>query len=547
MEGLITSFSGTSLTVNMTYVVGTASFSSWSITLSGAVGTSGYSGFSGISGYSGSGVSGYSGFSGISGYSGSGVSGYSGFSGAIGASGFSGYSGTNGASGFSGYSGYSGISGYSGYSGSGISGYSGYSGSGLSGFSGYSGISGYSGGGGGSGTVNSGTQYQLGYYASTGTAISGNSNIKTDANSNLNLAATGATLNSANTFGFKNRIINGGMVIDQRNAGAAQNNLNGGGVIYLVDRWSYYGSQYYKFNSQQTPSATETGYSTRVGAGFTNYLALTSTSAYTLSGDFFQIAQSIEGFNVADLAWGTASAKTVTLSFWVYSSLTGTFGGTLNGGQYYPFSYSIPTANTWTKISVTVTGSTSGSWGTGNSSSIGVVFSLGADSSFLGTAGAWTNTVYRGATGQVNVVSTSGATFYITGVQLEVGSQATSFDFRDYGRELALCQRYFVSYGGVSSYELMGNGVSEATNQCTVATYNPVPFRTSPSVYGSLSSTLRLVGATGLVVTAVSINQNCSNNITMLNITATGTVAGNAYYLGANASSSARLQFSAEL
>jgi hypothetical protein len=139
MEGLITSFSGTSLTVNMTYVVGTASFSSWSITLSGAVGTSGYSGFSGISGYSGSGVSGYSGFSGISGYSGSGVSGYSGFSGISGysGSGVSGYSGLSGAIGASGFSGYSGINGASGFSG-----YSGYSGSGVSGYSGYSGATG---------------------------------------------------------------------------------------------------------------------------------------------------------------------------------------------------------------------------------------------------------------------------------------------------------------------------------------------------------------------------------------------------------------------
>ena len=300
--------------------------------------------------------------------------------------------------------------------------------------------------GGSTGTVNSGTQYQLGYYASTGTAISGNANIKTDANSNLNLAATSATLNSANTFGFKNRIINGGMVIDQRNAGASVA-TSGTSPTYTLDRWAANFSQTSKYTVQQTPSTTETGYATRVAAGFQNYLACTSTSAYSLGvTDLFSMVQRIEGYNIADLAWGTANAKTVTLFAWVYSSLTGTFGGSIinsDVSRTYPFTYSIPTANTWTQISVTITGDTTGTWLTTNGVGMRVYFNLGCGTGLAASAGTWIAGGYYGATGCVNVVGTNGATFYITGVQLEVGTQATSFDFRDYGRELMMCQRYY--------------------------------------------------------------------------------------------------------
>jgi hypothetical protein len=156
--------------------------------------------------------------------------------------------------------------------------------------------------------------------------------------------------------------------------------------------------------------------------------------------------QPIEGFNVADLGWGTANAQTVTLSFWVRSSLTGTFGGSLlnqDGSRSYPFSYTISAANTWEQKSITVTGSTSGTWNTTNSTGMYVTFGLGVGSTYSGTAGAWASSLVISATGATSVVGTSGATFYITGVQLEKGSTATSFDYRPYGTELALCQRYF--------------------------------------------------------------------------------------------------------
>ena len=260
-------------------------------------------------------------------------------------------------------------------------------------------------------------------------AVSGESITFADS-SVQNTAATG--------FGFKNRIINGAMVIDQRNAGASVTPTNG---QYTLDRWYTGVAQTSKLTIQQNAAAVTPP------TGFTNYLGITSSSAYSVtSTDFFFVQQSVEGFNIADLGWGTASAQTVTLSFWVRSSLTGTFSGTLRnyaGNRSYPFTYTISAANTWEQKSVTVTGDTSGTWSTNNSGGVDVGFSVGAGSSRSGTAGAWAGAAYYAATGATSVVGTNGATFYITCVQLEKGSTATSFDYRPFGTELALCQRYY--------------------------------------------------------------------------------------------------------
>ena len=242
--------------------------------------------------------------------------------------------------------------------------------------------------------------------------------------------------------GFKNRIINGAMVIDQRNAGASVS-VNSAGAFYATDRFRLSGAASAGvFTGQQTSTAP---------VGFVNSLKITTTTSATpASGDSYYVVQNIEGYNVADLNWGTANAKTVTLSFWVYSSLTGTFGGALsNNGvtRSYPFTYSIPVANTWTQISVTVAGDTTGTWTTDNSTGIRVYFSLGTGSTLSGSAGAWAGAQYISATGATSVVGTNGATFYITGVQLEVGSIATGFEYRQYGQELALCQRYYENMG----------------------------------------------------------------------------------------------------
>jgi hypothetical protein len=256
-------------------------------------------------------------------------------------------------------------------------------------------------------------------------------------------SVTGLLEGSTNYTGFKNRIINGAMVIDQRNAGASVTvNDN---EPYTVDRWQAQDSTDGAFTAQQNAG------SVTPPNGFTNYLGVTITTADSSlsASQFARLQQCIEGFNFADLAWGTANASTVTLSFWVRSSLTGTFGGAVQNGtnnRSYPFSYTITSANTWELKSVTIAGDTTGTWATTNGRALFLQFGLGVGSTYSGTAGAWAGANYVSATGATSVVGTNGATFYITGVQLEKGSTATSFDYRPYGTELALCQRYLFAY-----------------------------------------------------------------------------------------------------
>lgn len=259
-----------------------------------------------------------------------------------------------------------------------------------------------------------------------------------------NLAKTGEVTDTGG-YSFRNRIINGNMVIDQRNAGAA---FGTSISDYTIDRWQVIQSTSGKVNVQRNAG------SVTLPTGFTNYLGITSQSAYTVAAsDYYMIQHKIEGYNAADLNWGTSTAKTVTLSFWVYSSLTGTFGGTLvslNAANVafisYPFTYTITSANTWTYITITVAGPTTpptGGVNTTNGEAIRVNFGLGVGSTYSGAAGSWSSNNYITAAGAVSIVGTSGAAFYITGVQLEAGSIATAFERRSYGLELSLCQRYF--------------------------------------------------------------------------------------------------------
>lgn len=238
--------------------------------------------------------------------------------------------------------------------------------------------------------------------------------------------------------GFKNRIINGAMVIDQRNAGAAINNAPDG--TWVVDRWIRY----------QNVGASNVGRnlnSVTPPAGFTNYLGIQiSTAGTATSGQYTNFQHYIEGFNAADLAWGTASAQAATISFWAYSSITGTQGFALQNASSalgYPFTVTISAANTWEYKTVTIPGPTTGTWDTTNGRGIALIVDLGMGSSYRFTAGSWQAGNVQGVTGANSLNQTLNATFYITGVQLEKGSTATSFDYRPYGTELALCQRYY--------------------------------------------------------------------------------------------------------
>jgi hypothetical protein len=304
-------------------------------------------------------------------------------------------------------------------------------------------------------------------------ALSGNATTATTATnvSGGTANVTSLTVNSnnisaVNSLGFRNRMINGDMRIDQRNNGASVTPLDGQTTL---DRWTAFRAQASKFSVQQNAGAVTPP------TGFTNYAGVVSLSAYSsLSGDYFGFQQSIEGFNSADFQFGTAAAQTITVSFWVRSSLTGTFGGALrNSGntRNFCFSYSVAAANTWEFKTITILGDTTGTWVTNNGLGIQVWFDLGSGSSLTGSPGSWGATQIIRPTGSVSLVGTNGATFYITGVQFEAGSVATPFERRDYGRELMMCQRYYAE-------------VSATPTSASVYSYVflPVTMRALPTV-----------------------------------------------------------------
>jgi hypothetical protein len=310
---------------------------------------------------------------------------------------------------------------------------------------------------------------------------------------NADKMTTSDGVSSSGLYGFKNRIINGAMVIDQRNAGASVTPAND---QYSVDRWSFPLAQASKLSFQQNAN------SVTPPAGFINYLGITSLSAYSItSTDYFLLQQRVEGLNMADFGWGTANASTVTLSFWVRSSLTGTFSGSLSNASFnrsYPYSYTISSANTWEYKTITIAGDTSGTWLTTNGNGMNLrVTTMGSGSTRLSTGGSWQAGNYDGVTGTTSVVGTNGATFYITGVQLEKGSTATSFDYRSYTTELQLCQRYLPAFTAISGTTgaLPGMATALLTN-CVLIFNHPVPAR---------------VPGTGVVVSSNS-HFNFSNN-----------------------------------
>ena len=256
--------------------------------------------------------------------------------------------------------------------------------------------------------------------------------------------------NSDSSFGFKNRIINGAMVIDQRNAGAS---VAISTTIYCPDRYQIRLVAGSGHTAQQVTTAP---------TGFNNSLKITvGTGASPTATQNGFIYQGIEGYNMADLGWGTANAKTITVSFWVNSSVTGTYGFVLAnnaGNRAYVTSYTINSANTWEYKTITIAGDTSGTWETTNNLGIQVIFDIGQGSTRSYSAStSWQANDALGLSGGTKLVATSGATFYITGVQLEVGSTATSFDTRSYTTELQLCQRYYTfSPYGTTSYPSTG-------------------------------------------------------------------------------------------
>jgi hypothetical protein len=351
-------------------------------------------------------------------------------------------------------------------------------------------------------------------------------------------------LGTPQPYNFKNRIINGAMVIDQRNNGASV--TADPGIKYSVDR-------FFIVKDAGTTGVMTAQQSSTAPAGFTNSVKLTTTTAQAslAATDYVRYSQNIEGYNVADLGFGTANAKTVTLSFWVQSSLTGTFGGSLGNSAWnrtYPFTYTISSANTWEYKTITIAGDTSGTWLTTNGIGLRVDFGLGVGSTYSGTAGAWASSLFISATGATSVIGTLNSTWYITGVQLEVGVTATGFDYRPYGTELQLCQRYCNVYGeGVYSvFSTMAFAFS--STGFTSITPLPVEMRAMPTV--AYTGNTRGVSATdSIAVTSVILNTSNTNKkiVVCEPSVASGLTVNRGYIWSSNNDASARVIFSAEL
>ena len=352
-------------------------------------------------------------------------------------------------------------------------------------------------------------------------SINGTTGITFNDASIQNTAATG--------FGFKNRMINGAMVIDQRNAGASISVSSSG---YPVDRMKCWADGGGVFTAQQSTTVPST-------TTFTNSSVLTVTTpdSSLAANDFYGITQYIEGYNVADFGFGTAVASPITLSFWVQSSVTGTysvaFGNSDGATRSYIATYTITAANTWENKTITIPGDTTGTWLKTTATGLRVWFALGMGSTYItASPNAWIASAAIQSSSSVNWISTTGATFYITGVQLEKGSTATSFDYRPYGTELMLCQRYFANLLAAGTDYNIG-----VTRDSTTATqfvlYAPVTMRATPTLgvpsgYGRIVAYDTSFGITVNAVTSMVLLFTADNRI--LNIF-TGTASYGGQYV----------------
>ena len=351
-------------------------------------------------------------------------------------------------------------------------------------------------------------------------------NTITDASGGATTSINGFTPSVSNMAG-RNRIINGDMRISQRGASPTI----GGGGDYSVDRfYNYYSGNVY--TSVQSTTAP---------AGFINSLLLTITTA-SASPTYSFFGQKIEGVNVSDLSWGTSDAKSVTLSFWVRSSVAGIYSlslGNYDGNRAYPITYTISSANTWQQISLTIPGDTSGAWYTNNFIGIMLRWNMGtASASRLGTSGSWQSANLDGATGSTgsnNWANTSGATFYITGVQLEEGSVATPFEHRQYGQELALCQRYYYKWSTNATVYPFTLQVYNASSAFGKLFDLPVQMRSSPScvVTGTFYPHNATGGSAGNFTNMTNMKTSTTSISTGAWTGASGLVAGNATGIGA--------------
>ena len=373
----------------------------------------------------------------------------------------------------------------------------------------------------------------------TGTTAGG-----VEVDSSGHVQVDGVQMPTAGPLSNRNKIINGNMRIDQRNSGSSVTADNS----FAVDRFVFRTVGGGAITAQQSTTAP---------SGFVNSYSITVSTADSsiASTDNYQLVHRIEGNNTADLMFGTSSAKTVTLSFWVRSSVTGTFGGNLQNNaadRSYVFQYTINTADTWEYKTITVAGDTSGKWLTTNAAGVCVTWDLGSGTDFEGTANSWNAANKRRASGNVQLIGQANATLFLTGVQLEVGEKATPFEHRSYSDELARCHRYYYKIGPSDGTDTFGPVFTDSATASYLNNVFPVPMRADPTALeqsGTASDYVVRTGGSSRTCSSVPVTDSTTNKYAyQVKFTvSSGQTTGHAGYVRSADVTTAFLAWSAEL
>lgn len=321
-------------------------------------------------------------------------------------------------------------------------------------------------------------------------------------------AALGSSALLPAGLGFRNLLINGDMRVDQRGSASSAVTTN----AYVTDRWYVEDGCDAVLSAQQSTDVP-------TGQGFANSLKVTATTADASIGatQFSVITQHIDGYNSAQLAWGTSGAKQVVVSFWVKASVAGTYSLTVyNDGasRICPTAYTINASNTWEKKTVVIYGDTSGTWGTGSGRGVVFNFYTALGSNYLGTSGAWNGSSIYGVTGQANAWASTNNIFAITGVQFEQNYQPTPFEQRPIGIELQLCQRYYVRFANTGQF--YGVGQIVPTNAAYVVIPLPVTMRTGPTAISTSGTFVGLdAGGVGRGFSSVAFSSGTQNQVSV--------------------------------
>jgi hypothetical protein len=355
------------------------------------------------------------------------------------------------------------------------------------------------------------------------------------------LAKMGEVLTNSQIGGRRNIVINGGMQISQRATSAT--GVGSGFAYPTLDRYKIVPSTSGRATMSQSTDAPD---------GFANSLKLECTTADTsiAAGEYFNIRQSLEGQDVQQLKKGTSSAEKITVSFYVKGNASATYLLELSdqdNTRYNGQTFAVTTS--WNRIVLTYNGDTSGVLDNDNARSLDLNFWLHGGSTYTG--GTFTSNTWHGTDNQrlASITSFFDSTdreFFITGLQMEVGSQATPFEHRSFGEELALCQRYFYKTQSDSTYDFFSNGVAVSSTLAYNGIALPCKMRSAPTL--TTSGNLRNYRNGGSAITTIAINHT-SAYFCVLECTSSGggLTAGDGNLFGANNDADAAVMLSAEL